>query len=210
MVLSTASSFGVGLPWHLPAGPSTGGPPPAALQPASPLPVPKPQPTQTQPQQLPPHPFAAAAAQYSSTRALLGALSTPAPGDVPAASCSAVERHEGGLLHMTAPLAASLPQSDTTASFSRQLSSPARLRHSDLVQVRGLGGGGRMCRSGLHQRCGGVFRCRLSLSSIPGWCASTERTNLLLVPCRMRWPQQATFLAARPPATAAPACRPLP
>lgn len=137
VVLSTASSFGVGLPWHLPlAGPSAGPPAPlqaAALHPASPLALRKPQPLQAQPQQLPPHPFAAAAAQFSTAGALLGVLSPPATGDTPAISitCCVEQRHAGGLL----PTVSLVPLCGTKPNFSRQLSSPARLRHTELLQV---------------------------------------------------------------------------
>lgn len=100
--------------------------------------VQKPQPKQTAPQQLPPHPFAAAAMQYSvSVRTLSGPLmDTRGSEDItPVAGCCAGDQqdgakrvHEPPSLLIPAQRAQQQGSSDCSGRFARQLSSPAQLR----------------------------------------------------------------------------------
>jgi hypothetical protein len=137
IALSAASSLGLGLPWQVPIGPSGAGYTTPKQQ-TSPLPVQKQQPQQTQPQVPPPHPFAAASVQYSAAaRVLLGGALPPvgtADGSVQAAGCSLVLPPPGHVAALPLPMQHAATDAGAR-TFSRQLSSPARLRDAEVSQV---------------------------------------------------------------------------
>jgi len=103
----------------------------------------KQQPLLPQPQQVPPHPFAAAAAQYGATTKVLSPpllqpqqVHDKADGGYPTTGQQDLQARGQSSAPLPIPMQQPAPRAaSSTRGFSRQLSSPARLRAAHLLQV---------------------------------------------------------------------------